>query len=301
MTYLRREKKRYREKGYGFFFSVVQLGLLVYYLPVVGQQVWPMYLALGIPEAYLEPVSEYWVTMATFLVMNGVFMVIYKLEWECLERYKINLNPWPWQQDPEEWRKFLAETLKLVCFNKLVFVPVAAYLGAWQKGFRCSFTYDLETLPDSKLLVLTFLFCFNVERVVFSATHQLLHAPALYARVHKTHHSYTNTVCISTEYAHPLEYLLGNILPVVVGPALLGKHIHLYTVMLFFAVRIVDSSEQHSGYSFSWNPMRLLPFVVNADYHNFHHSHNVGNYSTIWLWDTVFGQNREYYKYMHLK
>lgn len=82
---------------------------------------------------------------------------------------------------------------------------------------------------------------------------------------------------------------------------ILGKHIHLFTVACVYSLHLIESVEAHSGYQFSWSPLRVLPFFTDEEYHDFHHSHNVGNYSEIWLWDTFFGTNREYYKYLHLK
>jgi sterol desaturase/sphingolipid hydroxylase (fatty acid hydroxylase superfamily) len=33
--------------------------------------------------------------------------------------------------------------------------------------------------------------------------------------------------------------------------------------------------------------------------HDFHHSHNISNYGGMfWFWDTVFGTNRAYYKFV---
>jgi sterol desaturase/sphingolipid hydroxylase (fatty acid hydroxylase superfamily) len=40
----------------------------------------------------------------------------------------------------------------------------------------------------------------------------------------------------------------------------------------------------------------------SAEYHNFHHSHNIGNYSSFFsVWDTVFGTNKHYFEYKNRK
>ena len=80
---------------------------------------------------------------------------------------------------------------------------------------------------------------------------------------------------------------------------ILQKHIHLYTVFVWNFIRISESIDMHSGYDFSWSPYRLVPFQGSAEYHDFHHTHNIGNYSTYFpLWDTVFGENKLFYDYM---
>ena len=35
-----------------------------------------------------------------------------------------------------------------------------------------------------------------------------------------------------------------------------------------------------SGFEFPWSPFRLLPFSASATYHDYHHSHNRGNFSS---------------------
>ena len=43
----------------------------------------------------------------------------------------------------------------------------------------------------------------------------------------------------------------------------------------------------------------MLPFGSDYGYHVYHHSNNVGNYSSFFtLWDTVFGSNKAYYEYL---
>jgi sterol desaturase/sphingolipid hydroxylase (fatty acid hydroxylase superfamily) len=36
----------------------------------------------------------------------------------------------------------------------------------------------------------------------------------------------------------------------------------------------------------------------SAEYHNFHHSHNVGGFGSFFtLWDTVFGTNKDFFEF----
>jgi sterol desaturase/sphingolipid hydroxylase (fatty acid hydroxylase superfamily) len=66
----------------------------------------------------------------------------------------------------------------------------------------------------------------------------------------------------------------------------------------FFAFRIIETCDGHSGYEWSWALSELLPFSAGSAYHNFHHSHNVGNFGSFFkFWDTVFGTNLEYVKF----
>jgi len=250
------------------------LFIALYYLPILGKLIWPYYLSLPISYALKESVVLYIYSWCVYLLINFTFFVIYYLKWDFFERYKHNPEPWPWEKDPVAWKKLLKRTMKAILFNNFVVVPPFFALNAWLADYKCLYSEDIESLPDSKVLLLTMIFCTLCETFVTTTTHAILHHPRLYPHIHKIHHEHVTTVCISTEYAHPIEYIVGNIIPISVGPMLLGKHIHLYTMMLFFGFRILMAAEDHSGYSFSWSTSRLMPFMTDPDYHNFHHSHN---------------------------
>jgi len=72
--------------------------------------------------------------------------------------------------------------------------------------------------------------------------------------------------------------------------------------MLWSFIRLGETLDAHSGYEFSWSPYRLLPFSTSASYHDYHHSHNIGNYSSVFLlWDSVFKTNKHYFYYLQKK
>jgi sterol desaturase/sphingolipid hydroxylase (fatty acid hydroxylase superfamily) len=128
--------------------------------------------------------------------------------------------------------------------------------------------------------------------------HRFLHWRVIYPYIHKIHHTYVTTIGIAAEYSHPLEYIFGALIPASLGGLILGKNMHFCTFLIWGIVRIGETLDGHSGYEFSWSPYRLIPFSTSASYHAFHHSHNVGNFSSFFsLWDTIFGQNKTYYQY----
>lgn len=43
-------------------------------------------------------------------------------------------------------------------------------------------------------------------------------------------------------------------------------------------LKVFDTTEQHLGYDFPINPLRILPYSVSNKFHDFHHTHNVGNF-----------------------
>jgi sterol desaturase/sphingolipid hydroxylase (fatty acid hydroxylase superfamily) len=144
-----------------------------------------------------------------------------------------------------------------------------------------------------------------LEDLTFYWSHRLLNCSIFYSYIHKQHHDYNVTgivywhlfssVSISAVYSHPIEYLIGNVLPVLAGPKILGIKMHLATLHIWIFFRILKTLSAHSGYLFPWEPFAYIPYGTNGDFHSFHHSHNVGNFgSAFTIWDKVFGTDIEY-------
>ena len=106
---------------------------------------------------------------------------------------------------------------------------------------------------------------------------------------------------IAAEATHPVEYLVGNIIPVAAGPALLKCHI--LTMWVWIAFRSAKSVEAHSGYSFPWTPFQALPFANAAAAHDYHHSTGFTECygSILRVWDDVCGTNANYMEAVRCK
>ena len=65
-------------------------------------------------------------------------------------------------------------------------------------------------------------FSFLLIGLTSHSHHNLQHSRFLFARVHKAHHRFRAPIGFAAEYAHPVEFLVGNILPVFIGPVVCG-------------------------------------------------------------------------------
>jgi sterol desaturase/sphingolipid hydroxylase (fatty acid hydroxylase superfamily) len=140
------------------------------------------------------------------------------------------------------------------------------------------------------------IFCMLVEDFTFNIGHRLLHRPFFYKHIHKVHHSHIVTISMAAHYAHPLEFLFGNVIPVAIPTLILGERMHMFTVFAWGFMRNCETMDGHSGYEFPWSPYQLLPFQPGYSYHAYHHSQNIGNFSSFFtIWDTVLGTNKHYY------
>ncbi len=169
-------------------------------------------------------------------------------------------------------------------------------------NFELPFSHETLLLPDWTYFCLNLIFCMYCEDLIYHWTHRILHSPMLYQGVHKVHHQYSDTVGLSTEYTHPLDYFFTGVVPSALACAVLGPHMHITTVLSFTVLRVWETMDLHCGYEFPWSPFRLLPFASSAEYHDFHHSHNVGNYSSMFsFWDTIHGKNCDFFEHIENK
>ena len=161
---------------------------------------------------------------------------------------------------------------------------------------------SFDELPTTFTVIKHLAFCCLLDDLGFIFTHRILHIPILYKHIHKVHHTYNQTIGITSEYAHPIEFLFGNVLPVTLPYNLLGKNIHFFTVLLWATTKLWNTTLTHSGYTFSWSPADWIPFKCDSEYHDYHHNKNIGNFGgMLYVWDTIFGYNEQYWKYIEVK
>jgi sterol desaturase/sphingolipid hydroxylase (fatty acid hydroxylase superfamily) len=95
-----------------------------------------------------------------------------------------------------------------------------------------------------------------------------------------------------------IEFLFGNVIPFAIVSTHIGSH--CATIWAWVVVRILETIDGHCGYDFPWSPFRFLPFTGSSRHHDFHHSHNMGNYGSFFVvWDHLFGTDMEYMKYLN--
>ena len=190
--------------------------------------------------------------------------------------------------------------MKVVLLNNIVIVPSVLFLNVFLNDYKVIHSFEMEDLPSMWTFYWQYYFCTMIDDFVFFTTHRLLHTPFWYKHVHKLHHQYNQSVSICAEYAHPIEFIFSNMLPLGVPCMMLGRNLHFYTFLTIGTLKIIGTSVGHSGYEFHNDALELYPFRASSRYHDYHHEGNInGNFGggTI-IYDWIFGYNKQYFQHI---
>ena len=195
-----------------------------------------------------------------YVIFNSLFILAYLAKSPLIESYKVIPDPWPWETDPN-FNKKVIQVIKSSLINQFLVIPIMLVIIR-PKG---TLLIDEKDFPSLFTNFYQILFFMIVEDFFFYWTHRLIHMSFLYKYIHKQHHDFNVTISVSSEYTHPIEYALGNILPVNAGPLIFGRgRVHAVTYYMWVIFRTVFAIEAHSGYFVPWSPFKILPFTTST-------------------------------------
>jgi methylsterol monooxygenase len=143
-------------------------------------------------------------------------------------------------------------------------------------------SYRIEpSLPAIPEIIRDVLLSLLMREALFYYSHRLLHIPYLYVRIHKKHHRFTAPIALAAQFAHPIEQIFANALPISLPPQLL--HSHVLTFWIFLAWELFNTVTVHSGYDFFYNKAKM---------HDLHHEKFNLNYGSVGLLDWLHGTDK---------
>ena len=240
------EISRYKKKGLtNLLVAATIAASYLYFAPIVIKKVWPMIL-------YLQKLYEIedWKLALTVIVGWNAFLIIvtqlimwavYHAEHPAIEKYKIGRQPWPWQENREEWITLVKRSILNTSLNAFVTSPAVFITSVWLNNWTVEVAFSIEELPDWPRFTANLIFCMMCYDALNHVFHRLLHWGPIYPYVHKVHHTYVHTVGVSTGYAHPFEAISSGILPAAFGGILLKGHMHITTGLALSFIIIVDA------------------------------------------------------------
>jgi len=138
----------------------------------------------------------------------------------------------------------LLGALPLVMFNFLAgnILGVAVFLA-----FLPDSSFDFNELPDTSTLIRHAAIWMVLQELSFFYVHKFFHEnKRAYAAIHKLHHTWTAPVSWVAIYCHPVEHIVANICPVILGPVLLGSHVA--AILMWTTLGLIHTTAVHSGF-----------------------------------------------------
>ncbi|XP_069510066.1 fatty acid hydroxylase domain-containing protein 2 [Ambystoma mexicanum] len=190
-----------------------------------------------------------------FWFFNALLMIIDTTgKPTAITRYRIQLG----KNSPVDSARLRQAALTVLCNQIFISLPMVMVMYPFMqwRGNPCG-----PELPTFHWVLLELSVFILIEELMFYYSHRLFHHPSLYKHIHKKHHEWTAPVGVVSLYAHPLEHMLSNMLPPMVGPMIMGSHVA--TIMLWFCLALLSTTVSHCGYH--------LPLLPSPEFHDFHH------------------------------
>lgn len=212
----------------------------------------------------------------TFWLPSICYMLLEVVAPSFSQRHKIQPAP------KQPTRREIARCFTVVVQNQIISSILHLTLLSAASHAGLNSTYRIETsLPGPVEILRDVFLSLLMREALFYYGHRILHIPTLYIRIHKKHHRFTAPIALAAQFAHPIEHIFANTLPISLPPQLLGSHV--VTFWVFLAYELVNTATVHSGYDF---------FCCKARAHDLHHEKFNLNYGSLGLLDWVHGTDQ---------
>lgn len=224
----------------------------------------------------IEFVGTFLAQVLTFWLPSISYMLLEVIAPSFSQRHKIQPAP------KQPTRREIARCFLVVVQNQIIssILHLTLLSAASYAGLKS--TYRIETsLPGPVEIFRDVFLSLLMREALFYYSHRILHIPTFYIPIHKKHHRFTAPIALAAQFAHPIEHIFANTLPISLPPQLLGSHI--VTFWVFLAYELVNTATVHNGYDF---------FCHKARAHDLHHEKFNLNYGSLGLLDWVHGTDQ---------
>lgn len=218
---------------------------------------------------------------ALLLLGSNLFGFLYSyivLNTSLFSKYRIQSKPYK--------KGLFWSRMPLFLFNLATLILLSA------SGAYFIFDYLDTEWPAWWVLLFQVLLAFILDDIWFYLYHRYLHENKfLLKHIHSIHHRATTPFPLEYLYAHPLEWMIGALGPVIgfVGIAMIMP-INVYAFWLFGLLRNLHEIHIHSDLELPL--LSKIPLISKTKHHDDHHSKLTGNYSSTFSWmDRIFKTN----------
>ena len=218
---------------------------------------------------------------ALLLLGSNLFGFLYSyivLNTSLFSKYRIQSKPYK--------KGLFWSRMPLFLFNLATLILLSA------SGAYFIFDYLDTEWPAWWVLLFQVLLAFILDDIWFYLYHRYLHENKfLLKHIHSIHHRATTPFPLEYLYAHPLEWMIGALGPVIgfVGIALIMP-INVYAFWLFGLLRNIHEIHIHSDLELPL--LSKIPLISKTKHHDDHHAKLTGNYSSTFSWmDRIFKTN----------
>jgi fatty acid hydroxylase domain-containing protein 2 len=180
---------------------------------------------------------SYLAHVITFWTAGGLFFLL-DLKTEDSKKYK----KFKIRKKKIDWNFYEKTAIDVLYTHLFVALPFNILISPLWEYFGCTWESIHYTLFDLIIILL-------IEEIIFFYLHYLFHKnKKLYKHVHLKHHEWIDPVAISALYAHPIEVIFCNYMPVLIGIFL--TKFNFYGVLLVISIGTINALYVHSGYTF---------------------------------------------------
>ena len=142
----------------------------------------------------------------SFLFFGSVSILDDYMNCNTLEKNKIQIK------SKEELLTIYKKTYKLVFFNVFVSIIPVIYFSSYIINTNVKYLWNISFC---KFIFELLCFSYLID-IFFYLFHRLFHTKLLY-KYHKIHHQIKKPIGISAFYFHPIDFIFGNIIPIVLS------------------------------------------------------------------------------------
>lgn len=201
-----------------------------------GMTLWSDILSTYSPQR-IEFIGTLLVQVVSFWIPSLFYLALDTIAPAFSERHKIQPAPkQPTRRDILHCFWVVTQNQILSSILHLSLINITSHLGS-----KPSYRVEVA-LPTAFEFARDFILSLLLREALFYYSHRLLHVPYLYKLIHKKHHRFTAPIALAAQYAHPIEQIFANALPISLPPQILHSHVCISLALcLSILSSVIDS------------------------------------------------------------